>query len=284
MSAVLQGTDDWHLLRVGMITGSRVAGILGESPFTKRADVMRESVRSALGAESEFTGNAATQWGNEHEPDARALFTAMTGIEVKEEAFKVHPDYDFIGVSPDGLTDQGGIEFKCPYSQKIPKELPRHYWIQVQLCMEVYNVDSWPVFYWTPDDVKLFPVVRDKAWFNEILPELQAFHDEYLKELENPAHLEPLVTERTDEVWADAAENYLAICKTLKTLEDQKKEAHARLVELADDHSCKGAGVIVSKCERQGAVNNKAIYAEFGVDPEKFRGKPSTYFQIRESK
>ena len=58
-----QRSEEWFDARKDKITASNVGAILGLSPYKKPDDVMREMVRAHFGAEREFTGNAATQWG-----------------------------------------------------------------------------------------------------------------------------------------------------------------------------------------------------------------------------
>jgi len=73
-----QGSDDWFNARVGRVTASNVGAILGLSPFRKRADVMRSTVREYHGVLSEFTGNVATEYGNLYEHLARADYQMAT--------------------------------------------------------------------------------------------------------------------------------------------------------------------------------------------------------------
>src|SRR3546814_19370154 len=91
-------------LRVGRITGSRVGAILGLNPYSKPADVLREMVREHFGAEREFTGNAATDYGKEKEPDALAAYEAERGVMTYGgDDCIVHPVYGFLAVPPAGL-------------------------------------------------------------------------------------------------------------------------------------------------------------------------------------
>ena len=73
------GANGLDVRRTGKITGSRVAAILGLSPYSKRADVMREMIREHYGVETEFKGNIATEHGQRHEQDAIAWYEAQTG-------------------------------------------------------------------------------------------------------------------------------------------------------------------------------------------------------------
>ena len=87
-----QRSEEWFEARKGRVTGSVVGGILGMSPYMTRDDVMRSMVRDWHGAESEFTGNVATQWGEFHEPGAVQDFTLETGLAVQPCGFFPHLD------------------------------------------------------------------------------------------------------------------------------------------------------------------------------------------------
>ena len=90
--------------RKGRITASEVGAILGLSPYRTAEDVMRSMVREWFGAEREFTGNVATRWGQEHEPAAIKQFEALYGNVLPGEFCK-HPDHDWLGATPDGVTE-----------------------------------------------------------------------------------------------------------------------------------------------------------------------------------
>ena len=59
----VQRSKEWFEKRKGLITGSSVGAILGVNPWRTPADVMRSMVREYHGAESEFKGNIATEYG-----------------------------------------------------------------------------------------------------------------------------------------------------------------------------------------------------------------------------
>jgi hypothetical protein len=61
---------------------------------------------------------------------------------VLEFGLITHPEYPWLGASPDGITEDGVmIEIKCPFRRKITGIPPFYYWIQVQLQLEVCNLD-----------------------------------------------------------------------------------------------------------------------------------------------
>lgn len=120
MAEVVQGSDQWKALRLGRVTASRVADA---TDFLKngKASAKRETYLGELIAER-LTGIAVEKYQNElmrhgtaMEPDARALYEFLHGVEVAQVAFVEHPTIAMAGCSPDGLVgDDGLIEIKAP--------------------------------------------------------------------------------------------------------------------------------------------------------------------------
>lgn len=135
--------EAWHQARLGKITGSRFgivkknrSGDWGETAQT----YLFELIAEWLSGESApyFTGNRATEWGNEHEPEALKLYESVTGRKVSPGKFHQAEGFQFVGATPDGLVGKGGmIEAKCPYMPKnhmrtlLTKQVPDEYIDQV---------------------------------------------------------------------------------------------------------------------------------------------------------
>lgn len=116
---IAQGTPEWHALRIGKATGSRIADVVAETktgPSASRANYMAELVAERLtGKRTEAFVNAAMQWGTDKEAEARHLYAFEKDAEVIEVAFVDHPTIPMSGASPDGLVGADGlVEFKCP--------------------------------------------------------------------------------------------------------------------------------------------------------------------------
>jgi len=113
-----QGSADWHSLRLGKITASRVKDVLskgrGTTPSKLSETYMIELLAERLTGEAKpFFENDAMRWGTETEPQARAMYELRSGNTVEEVAFVKHNE--FIGVSPDGfIGDDGLLEIKSP--------------------------------------------------------------------------------------------------------------------------------------------------------------------------
>lgn len=282
MNAPAQLSEAWFKQRVGKITGSRVGAILGLSPFSKPDDVMREMVREYHGADKEFTGNQFTRWGQEHEVDALDSFTVQTGFFVAESAlpFVTHKDYEFLGASPDGLADDGGlIECKCPQKIKELEDVP-HYVAQMQLQMHCSgNTHCWFV-QWTTEETRVDKVIRDDEWIEKNLPAITEFNDAYLKviaseELSQP-YLEAKEVIREDESWNTIASELKFITGQIKNLQDREKELKKEFISLADGMKSKGAGISVFPTYRK-SVDYKSLVADLEADIKPYEKESSSW-------
>ena len=147
IAAIQQGTVEWHQLRLGKVTASRVADILAKTKSGASASRGNYLIELALQRvtktiEESYT-NAAMEWGTQTEPQARVAYEVATGNFVDQIAFVNHPTIAGFGCSPDGLVANDGlIEIKCPNSAthwtyiKANKP-PEKYIIQMQAQMAV---------------------------------------------------------------------------------------------------------------------------------------------------
>ena len=153
-----QRSTEWFNARKGRITGSMVGAVLGVNPWSTPDDAMRTMVRSYFGADSEFTGNIATEYGVTNEPNATKDFEMTTGLNVEEVGFIVHVEHDWLGASPDGfISDDAVIEIKCPFGKrhdvdpdfKSAIDQP-HYYAQTQIEMYCSQRTKCYFYQWSP--------------------------------------------------------------------------------------------------------------------------------------
>ena len=143
---ITQGTNEWHELRRGKVTASRVADILAKTktgPSVSRQNYLIELAlqRTTKTIEPSYT-NAAMEWGTATEPQARVAYEVATHNFVDQVAFIDHPTIKNFGCSPDGIVGEGLIEIICPNSAThweyfMAKEPPKKYFIQMQAQMAV---------------------------------------------------------------------------------------------------------------------------------------------------
>ena len=285
-----QRSQGWFQQRKGRVTGSRVGAILGLSPWQTRDDVMRAMVREYHGAESEFQGSPATEWGTYNEAGAIHDFTMETSITVSAAPFI--PVDDWLGASPDAFTSDGGVlEVKCPWSKRNDPEpqfktLMEQPWYAAQVDVECFCAGVGHAWFWqwTPHGQVAERVERNDAWLNENLPKLRQFHAQYLAEIKDPEeHLAPLrVTIDTPEA-AKMVREYDEIVESLERLTERKADLLAEMVALSKERNALVGGRKLTLVKRDGSISyGKAIKALLpDADLEKWRGKHSQSWQLK---
>jgi hypothetical protein len=77
---IIQGTEEWHAMRIGKVTASRLADVLAKiktGEAAVRANYKAEIVAERLtGKRADGFTNAAIKWGTDAEPLARAAYEA----------------------------------------------------------------------------------------------------------------------------------------------------------------------------------------------------------------
>jgi len=280
--------DDWLAQRVGRITGSRVAAILGLDKYKTPDGVLRDMVREYHGAESEFSGNEATAFGHEHEPEAIAAYEDQAECLVISTGLHVHAEHDWLAASPDGLVGHDGlIEVKCPFRATYTTlaEVP-HYAAQIQLQLAVTMRDWCDFVIWRDGEIIVERVEADPFWLFQHMPALEAFRAEYLatiaSEEKSARHLIPLI--REDLTWsaleAEYADAKAEADKAYARLEAAKKA----LIAEAGEQSQKGRLVQVIRSERSGGYDYAKAIDQFapGADLSAFKKKSTVVYSVKE--
>jgi hypothetical protein len=150
-------TNEQKALRIGKFTGSEIHKLMGAKGLGKIGEtyIFEKAAEFLTGIpiKPEFTAQS-TQWGIEHEAEAKKYFEAATGIKVMLATTLVN---DYIAGTPDGLIEWQniGFEIKCPFnsgnhlknlSMSTPLDLldlrPEYYW-QVISYMWLTGFDKW---------------------------------------------------------------------------------------------------------------------------------------------
>lgn len=186
MSDVIeQRSPEWFAQRAGKWTGSRFVDVLARSkktgePLKAYTDLIWQVVVERMtGQPVEGANGFALQWGKDVEPFARESYEFETGLSVEESEFIVHPKYDFVGCSPDGIINGiKGIEMKCPKSSAIHLEryidgVPEEYIPQIQGCMWVTGLNEWDFVSYDPrmpesHQLLIIPVKRDEEFIEKL--------------------------------------------------------------------------------------------------------------------
>lgn len=288
-----QRSPEWFEARKGRVTASNVGAILGLDPNRTRKDVMRQMVRDYHGAEREWHGNIATQWGVTHEEEARMDFEIVNELTVQDATFAKHPTMNWLGASPDGyIGDDATYEAKCPFGLrnekppvpfKLLSEQP-HYMAQIQIqlfCTERKKCYFWQ---WVPaeggNSLDIVPYDPEAiAW---IIPALRDFYLEYLDACENPdEYLEPerkvIDTPRALQLLAE----YDDLAEAISRAEERKKEILADIVKMCGERNAVFGGRKLSKITRESTSYAEAIKVLApGADLTRWK-KSSSYWSLK---
>lgn len=175
-----QGTQEWHLERLGRVTASRISDVMMKPTTAGYQNYRAQLVCERLtGQPTESFTSPAMQHGTETEPQARAFYEMAMGCEVVEVGFIQHPTLAMSGASPDGLVgDDSLVEIKCPQPATHIKTLTgagidRKYILQMQwqmACTERRHCDFVSFCPMLPPEMQMFCEAfhRDDALISEI--------------------------------------------------------------------------------------------------------------------
>lgn len=277
-----QRSAEWFAVRANRITGSAIGSILDFSPFATPADVMRRMVREYCGEPSEFKGNVATEYGTLNEPNALADYR-MQHNEVSECGFYVHPDFEWLGASPDGLIGVDGLlEIKCPYGMRHSSDEfksigeQKHYYAQVQYQLFCTG-RMWCDFYqWSPYGDKLERVNLDVEFIESTLPTLKAFYDEYLEE------------RKPENAWkyidgGKLVQRYKMAKAAFEVAQAELEEAKQALIDATNEKGGKIGDITITLAKRSGSIAYAKAINDLlpGANLDAYKGKDSEYWVVK---
>jgi hypothetical protein len=192
-----QGSDAWFKEKAGKPGASSFDKIIttkGEPSKTRQDYIFQLAAERIVGREVDGYTNAAMQRGTAMEPEGRALFEFITGLELKQVGLVYRDESRRVLCSPDGLLPNAGFEQKNPIAKTHAKylfsgKLPSDYFQQCQGSMWVCGFESW----WFQSAYPGMPpllleVKRDDKWIakleaamSEFLDELDSVHQQILK-------------------------------------------------------------------------------------------------------
>lgn len=191
---MIQGTQEWHLARVGKLTASRIGDAIAKTKSgwsTSRNNLMAQLVCERItGCPTDSYVSPAMQWGKDVEPQARAAYSLQVGEDVAEVGFIDHPSIAWCGASPDGLVGSDGlVEIKAPLTSThldalLSDRFPPQYFPQIQwqlACTGRAWCDAVSFDPRCPEHLQLYVerIERDHAYIRE----LEAMAEEFLDEL-----------------------------------------------------------------------------------------------------
>lgn len=189
---IKQGTDEWHHIRKGKITGTTLKAIMGTPKA--RQDAIYEIIaeRLTVGVETDYEN--PMDRGTRLEPDAIALFEIEYGKTVERVGFCEDDENGKIANSPDGLIQEedAAVEAKCPGGKNyvkmwIKNEVPDEYtWQTVQYFVVNPKLNKLYFLGYNPD-IPVHPlhvIEINREDILEDIVEARKAQEEFLKEVE----------------------------------------------------------------------------------------------------
>lgn len=131
-----QGSHEWHQIRIGKITGTRLKKMLAKDNLSLLDELIAEE-ETGLTDDDDFVSEEM-QRGIDLEPLAIQEYSNITGHEVDHPCLIQSSEWPILMMSPDGyIGTNGAVEIKCPKTKnhikyirqgKIPNEYKEQIW------------------------------------------------------------------------------------------------------------------------------------------------------------
>lgn len=191
----MQGDQEWHESRIGVITASRFREVMRDSRTKSvrygkgRETVMCELIAQVITREVSDLSMPAMEHGHEFEPVARREYELLKMEEIVEVNLTISGIHSRIGASPDGLIVGGnnGIEIKCPHTKKhiwtMRNGMPPEHMPQVQGNIWVHEAEWWDFISYDPHmppDKRLYiqRIERNDDYIKKMSEDVISFADE----------------------------------------------------------------------------------------------------------
>ncbi|HVP15560.1 MAG TPA: YqaJ viral recombinase family protein [Terriglobales bacterium] len=171
-----QNTPDWLAWRRGGIGASDAPVVMGVSPWMDLETLWLDKTGRLRPAPA----NGAMRRGQRLEPVARALYTRVTGIEVRPICLE-HGTERWMRASFDGLSADGrvALEIKCPgasdHGTALRGCVPAKYVPQVQHLLAVSGAGVCHYWSFRDDEGALVEVAPDPAYIARLIERERAF-------------------------------------------------------------------------------------------------------------
>jgi putative phage-type endonuclease len=146
-----QRTQAWYDSRYNLLTASNLWKALGTE--AQKNSLIYEKCRpytqfvEECSRHGNLSADNAMSWGQKYEAVSLQLYEHRNRVHVNQYGCIVHREHAFLGASPDGIVEGktfGGrmIEIKNIVNREITGVPLDHYWIQMQIQMEVCDLDE----------------------------------------------------------------------------------------------------------------------------------------------
>lgn len=274
-----QGTPEWLEFRWAHLPASDAPAMLGYSSYKARNDLIKEY---ATGVRPEPSPYVQKLFDNGHrfEEMARPIIEEELGEELYPITGSLEVDSLKLSASFDGLTMDYDIAWEHKTLNKVLAkakkiaDVPKQYHVQMEQQLLVSGADR---CLFTASNGEREGMV--KLWYESdkaIREELLAGWEDFLTDVAE--YQEP--TERTDREWREAVQAYQKAKADLTLAQSMEKIAKDFLIDVSGKRQAFGSGLSLTEVTRSGSVDNRAIYRDYNINPDDYRGTSSIYWKV----
>lgn len=144
-----QRTKEWHERRYQMMTASNLWQTISTDAQKNRFIYDKCKPLCLDIVESKWMSiEGSLHWGVKYEPLTTLVYEKMTGAKVGVFGCIVHPEYSFLGASPDGIVVNPEsalygrlVEIKNIYNREMDGVPSEAYWVQIQAQLACCDLD-----------------------------------------------------------------------------------------------------------------------------------------------
>lgn len=270
--------EEWLKWRHEGIGSSDAPVIMGMSPWKTRYQLWKEKISPVVDTPPNFIQRK----GIEIEPKIRAWFELQMGKSFAPKLL-MHGKMPLIRASLDGadesLTEICEIKL-LGKDDFTPDTIPDKYWPQVQHQLFVSEARVCHFVGHCNGETKIISVKPEKEYlsllFEKEMEFLEMIQRRIAPELSDGDY-------KQIKGFAAVVTKYKRLKAKIQELEDQAEAIKSGLIvaaQAAEHTHCIFNGLKVAKIERVGNINYKAIPELQGIDLEKYRGKPTSYWKV----
>lgn len=277
----VQGSVAWLAHRRDHIGASDAPIIMGESPWKTPYQLWLD--KQGLSLPQEMT--PAMQRGVDLEPEARAAFENEVGVSVFPQVI-YHPEISFMMASMDGMSLDGSltVEIKCPgkkaHALAMEGVIPAYYEGQLQHQMACTGASMMYYYSYDGEYGVMLEAYRNPEYIEQMIEKEQEFWD-CVKSGNAPAMTDRDYVERSDREWQVRVMQMKEIDLQMSCLKERREIIKKELVAGANERSCRGGGMTLSRSFPRGRVDYSKVPELVGVDLEQYKGPPTERWTLR---
>lgn len=282
---LVQGSPEWHALRMTKLTASQAPALFGLSPYQTELQLWDEKLTGTVRDESEK--QVLFERGHSVEKAAREWMKSNLNLDLTPSVLVSEKTPDLMASLDGDAIQTHGLIFESKYVGRETlqlirkKQLPAHHECQVQAQLYVSGAEKCLYFAMDPDGEATIEEIRpSKQWLTDIPPAAVEFMRK-VRTGEAPTATERDIFKSEDPRFATLARLYV----NMKYAQAEYDNLEELLLKEYEQHGRIKAGpVSVTRYFAKGNVDYSKIPQLKGVDLDRFRkaGSLRTRVTIKE--